>query len=296
VIGDSVEYVTSGQAGEMKVAKIFEQKISKESCKKRYYRGDTSSVLVTRNTSDLLPPTSFKHFPKTAGVVLDIGANIGIYGMYSGVQKCLTFMFDAQPICQRYLRAGIKENRISQNAFVVPFPVGDVSAPIELDNSSHCFAVYRTVTGQQDNMWKQKEQSKGSTFQAIQLRLDDFFRDAIDTGTVPRILVVKLDVEGYEHKVLLGMAQLITTKAIDDMIVELSPRFWDQFGFNRSEVAHTIVSILWDQGGLTNVTMFGNGQETDMTILDRRHLLSTIETGIPSGQNDFHFQRAVQSD
>jgi hypothetical protein len=52
-------------------------------------------------------------------IVLDIGANAGIYGMYaSALGGCTTYFFDIQEECQKWIGQSIVKNRFTDRAYV----------------------------------------------------------------------------------------------------------------------------------------------------------------------------------
>ena len=157
LVGDAVDFVMDGINGEGKISKIFQQKASECSHSK--------SNKVKRP------------------IVLDIGANGGIYGLYASKMGCHSLFFEIQPTCIRNIFYSIQKNNFQHHAHVIPHPVGNISNKIlELDQSSHCFGVYRVSTGSQHEAF-QKIQKEHSKFNASIVRIDDVFQlDNINEG------------------------------------------------------------------------------------------------------------------
>ena len=73
---DIVRWIVNQMSGEGKVSKVF------------------TTYLGKHNRCN---PTSSNR----SSIVLDIGANAGVYGLYAAARNCTTYFFDVQPICQR---------------------------------------------------------------------------------------------------------------------------------------------------------------------------------------------------
>lgn len=261
-IRDPVTFVLNGNIVEKKIASIFESILSKE-CATKF----------------------------AVPLVLDIGANYGLYGIYSAIMGCTTYMFEVQPMCQQYIYAATAMNRVSSHTHVIPHIVGnDVFKTIEVDASSHCFGVYRASRGNQLAAWKRGQRGgKKSTMSSTIIKIDDIFSSAISSGSMPRVALVKIDTEGYEYNVLNGMSKLLSSSMVRAVIIELSPVYWPYFKLKRSDVSASVVSILWDQG-FTKVTMITNEDSLDIRIPDRASLLNELNDGILDGHQVFLFE------
>ena len=144
VLGDAVDFVMDGKNGEVKIAKIFQQKTAQ---------------------CDKLKAGS-------RPIVLDIGANGGIYGLYAAKRGCHSIFFEIQPTCVRNIFYSIQKNHFQSHAHLIAHPVGNITNKIlQLDQSSHCFGVYR-VTGSQHEVFN-KIQTDKTKFNASMVRIDD---------------------------------------------------------------------------------------------------------------------------
>lgn len=103
--------------------------------------------------------------------------------------------------------------------------------------------------------------------------------------------MVKIDTEGAEAMILHGMKNLLQSGKIQELTVELSPDFWPAYGWSKSFVAETVLTLLWDNG-YQNVTVFGNhgvrGTQPDQVVRDRQDMERFVHWGIPH-QQDVHF-------
>ena len=161
--GDAIDYVVDGANGEKKIGNVFKNKLK-----------ECSSVLPSS-------PDEQKAVTRRP-VVLDIGANAGIYGLYAGKMGCQTYFFEIQPVCIRNIYSSILINSMDGHASIIPFPVGnETNKVIELDESSHCFAIYRVSTGNQHEEYE-KHQKVHCTFKTKSVRIDDVFHHAMQTS------------------------------------------------------------------------------------------------------------------
>lgn len=155
---DSVDFVLQGWSGEPQVAVAFQNKLAHEK----------GNACFTSNH-------------RSRPIVLDIGANGGIYGMYSAMMGCSVYFFDVQPACVNGIYLSTVMNGISHRAHVIHRPVGNVSKDIELDVSTNCFGAYRTSTGNQHKEYNTKQEVKGKTTMQM-IRLDDIFAKSLQDG------------------------------------------------------------------------------------------------------------------
>lgn len=268
--GDIVEYVTSGANGEGKVSSIFKEILPKFCNMQNHHNNQIGH-----------------HSPS---MVLDIGSNYGIYGIFAAMHGCQTYMFEIQPSCHVRILAAIRMNRLASHAFLVPFPVGNETLKnMEVDASRvNCYGTFRPG-GKQFTVWQKQETIKEKV-QTKMFRMDDFLQLS-QMHANQKIPIIKIDTEGYEVKVLSGMKRLLGSPYVQNVIVELTPQLWSNYGIEFAAGSETVAACLWDQG-LQNVTKFGNYANPDEIIITREHLLTTLSSMWSSNeQNDFHFRR-----
>ncbi len=268
-IGDTVDYVLNGQNGEKKVSNIFSKVLQGGACSKH-------SSCGIRNP-----------------IVLDIGANMGIYGLYAGMKGYQTYMFDVQKSCQRDIFAAITMNHLLGHTFVIPFAAGSEATTIEIDQSTHCYGVFRLSKGQQHEIYTKNDgQAKLKPLATQMYSLDSIFHQQL-LQNKRFILLTKIDTEGYEYKVVSGMKNILKDGLIKHLIVEISPYLWTNYGFERRKVADLFSEALWD-AGYQSVVAFGNFDEDDKVLHSRDELHSYISSGT-FRQRDFHFERTISS-
>ncbi len=153
-IGDGVDYVTEGHNGELKVGQSFQRK------------------LIECNAHTSGGPQAGRY--KVRPIVLDIGANGGIYGLYAAYKGCQTYFFEIQPACIRNIYSSILINNFVSHANIIPHPMGnDSSSVISLDETSLCYGIYRLSTGNQHKEYQKNEKNLGKKFDAKMHTVDE---------------------------------------------------------------------------------------------------------------------------
>lgn len=218
----------------------------------------------------------------SSGDVLDIGANTGIYGLVAASHGFNAFLFDYQPQCQEWQRAAIVINHLEHLAHVVPHALGRTdNLTLRVSPQIPCVGHLRASTAY--TFHQQVEGLDPRSFYNITTkRLDDLY-------TGERVLLVKIDTEGFEAEVISGMTRLLREKRIANILMECSPVIWREFRMDRRRVAEEIAG-LWD-AGFTDVTFFRNQQEAgeDMHFANRSHFLDTLQRG-NFEQNDVYLR------
>lgn len=224
-----------------------------------------------------------------SGDVLDVGANSGIYGLLAASYGFNTLLFDLQPQCHTWLRAAIHVNRLDALARVMPYAIGRTNTQqLSVSNATPCIGALRPSTATTFSA-QTAGIDRASFYSVTTRRLDDVY-----TG-VRRIMLIKIDTEGFEAEIITGMTRLLAEGRVDNVIVECSPVIWREFNMDRARVAAEIAA-LWD-AGLTNVTFFLNQGESgaDLLIESRGQLVDTLRFRSFS-QNDILFRRPVGGD
>lgn len=292
---DIIQWVESGKEGEGKVSLAFEREL-------RVGPGGSD-----QHESGFC--VEYKHRREDKGhglnrpIVLDIGANAGIYGMYAASLGCAAYFFDIQEICQRWIAMAIRKNGYDHRAFVVPFAVGNETRPFSYDKKSNsCHGVFSlSSTGTEYFLDSMKTSEAGA---AKQIRVDDMFADLMRNHSVPTIPMIKIDTEGFEAWVLAGMGDLLryidptTGKGVvRNMVVEIAPERWAGLpnALKRTDVAKLVCELVWDVGFQEVVAFSNNFVCCDKKFSHRDDLFEYISTGeFPDNSQDFHFRRIVE--
>lgn len=131
----------------------------------------------------------------TEGLALDIGGNIGNHALWFSRRFQAVHTFEPNPATVELLRFN---SRWGRNLSVHALGLGDQAGEFELQENSENFGGSSIRQG--------NEETSASTVRIRVERLDDL---PIDTSA---LCFMKIDVEGFESKVLLGAAQTIAQR------------------------------------------------------------------------------------
>lgn len=140
----------------------------------------------------------WSHFSQVSNTIFDIGANTGIYSLYSKTynRNAMVYAFEPQPNIFSILEKNNNINRydilcyqlaISQESSKLPF----------YNTGQDTFLTKNTTVGSLNKEWRLEDQY---SIMVESLRLDDF----ILKYDILKIDLIKIDVESYEFEVLKG--------------------------------------------------------------------------------------------
>lgn len=142
----------------------------------------------------------FCHFLRADDLLLDIGANVGVYGLLSAKSTgCRVIACEPAPDTFRTLSDNVRLNRLDDRIELHRIAAGDAEGTLTLSVGKH--GLNHVVRGD------------GTT--VPQRRLDDIIGDR-----VPHAL--KLDVEGYEMHVLRGAPRILANPDFKVVMVEIN--------------------------------------------------------------------------
>jgi len=155
---------------------------------------------------------------KPGEVMVDVGANVGMYSIFSAiVQGVRVYAFEPESQNYALLNSNIALNGLS----------GQVTAyPLALSDRSGADALYLsdfTAGGSCHSFGEQVGfdlKPRGSAFAqgAFSMPLDQL----VSSGAVPVPDHIKLDVDGFEHKVIAGALQTLQDPKVKSVLVELN--------------------------------------------------------------------------
>ncbi len=160
-----------------------------------------------------------KNFKKNS-VFFDIGANVGIYSLFAAKLSHKVLSFEPESHNFLALNLNINDNNLEEKVIAYPISI-DQSMKISTLNifkfrfggSGHSFGRPITSDGKQ---FKPSSHTQGS----ISITLDKFCEEV---KIYPEF--VKIDVDGNELRVLKGMINLLSTKKIKSLLIELNQDF-----------------------------------------------------------------------
>ncbi|MDF1613100.1 FkbM family methyltransferase [Stygiobacter electus] len=166
------------------------------------------SISSFRNVENL------KKYIKQVNTVIDVGANIGQFTLAVNYYFPNLKIYSFEPSKLAYKRL-IKSLGNNKNVILFNFGLGDVDGEIEFyENSFDQISSFSKIDLSNNN--KVYKKSKSVTTKAVIKKLDDIFNTI---NVIPPVLL-KLDVQGLEDRVLMGA--LKSLKSIDYILLELA--------------------------------------------------------------------------
>lgn len=181
-----------------------------------------------------------------SGVFFDIGANIGLYSMYYAKKmKCPVYAFEPSFLNLRLLARNIHENDLNELVKIIASPLADVNmfsnftlSSTEEGGALSAFAVDYTYNGLPIH--------SSLKYSTLGFSLDYM----LDQGLIQdRPSLIKIDVDGIEHLILMGAIKTLSHPSCKSVLVEINENFLEQ-----SERAHKVLTecgfMLESKGGV----------------------------------------------
>ena len=149
------------------------------------------------------------------GLVLDIGANFGYYTFMSAAMGCRVVAWEPVPKFSAFLRYGLLRN-LFVNSVEHRERVVSSESGRELTMEVPTTGIWGTAGIGGKNIAADQKKSGTEKVKAMSERVDDF---------VPpqKVLVMKIDVEGFEPGVLASSKGLLQGGKVENIITEYSP-------------------------------------------------------------------------
>lgn len=153
------------------------------------------------------------------GVFLDVGANVGIYTIYASVIRGVrTFAFEPESQNFALLNKNIVTNKLSGRVLATCAALSD---QIELDRlylsefrtGSSCHSFGEEVG------FDLKKRHSPYMQGCVSLTIDSL----VDNGDIEIPNYIKVDVDGFEHKVLLGAENTLARPEVEEILIEINP-------------------------------------------------------------------------
>lgn len=137
-----------------------------------------------------------KALEKEGGILLDIGANFGLFTIKTAkLPKAYVFSFEPSSRELSRLHTNIRLNKL-KNVVVFPFALAEKNGTAYLNICDDSNQGMNSLVNSFSNDWKEQVQC---------FALDNLF----DSKLTSEIRIIKMDVEGFEYNVLLGMDNLL---------------------------------------------------------------------------------------
>lgn len=155
----------------------------------------------------------------------DIGANIGLYAIYAAKKKLKVICFEPSTNNTRILSRNISKNNMHNQIYLFPIALTDVENKFLTMNESNI------VEGSAHNSFGQNLDYEGKSFEPKCKY--SIFGTSIDRIIKDRILEkpnhIKIDVDGFEHLILSGARNLLSTNELKTVLIEINENYKEQF-------------------------------------------------------------------
>lgn len=155
-------------------------------------------------------------------VLWDIGANVGLYSIYAAkARDCRVYAFEPSVFNLELLARNIHLNGEQQKIVIVPVALSDAIGPSLFKMSSTAWGGALSTFGQD---FDQHGQTLQSVFEYQTMGLT--MVDAHLLLQIPLPLYIKIDVDGIEHFILRGGAEVL--KQVESVLIEINDDFAEQ--------------------------------------------------------------------
>jgi len=215
----------------------------------------------------------------SAPLFLDVGSNSGFYGLNAISHGCDAVFFDVQPGCNKVVNAALLVNDFGSRGVVMAAGLSDRAGIVRAKSSSTCsfdsgrFPVSAIESGTLDEgdvevplvPLSRLLLSASSSASA----LTSSASAAKPWASTSQIFMIKIDTEGLEQRVLAGAMPLFKGRAVEHVIVEMTPgfQFWEKNGVRPADVAATMRDIAACGYSFTRLHLNAGGDK-DRTLTD----------------------------
>lgn len=168
--------------------------------------------------------TWLKAHIKPGDVVLDVGAQIGLYAIFFARwvgEGGRVVAFDPSPDAQKLMQRHVRENRLGDRISLVGSAVG----------AEDGMAVFQAAGADAQNSLVSRS---GDTVRRKSIQVPISRLDSYCSSHQIRPNVIKIDTEGWELPILRGAGQLLRDESIT-WVVEMHPYAWTDAGYTRAD-------------------------------------------------------------
>lgn len=155
----------------------------------------------------------FKNSLKKGDIVLDLGANIGLYSLSAAKivgNSGKIYSFEPDPITFKNLKKNIESNKCD-NVELINKAVSNKTGTIAFTSSEN-------ISSRSKNHIKSDDEPESNSIKIHTIKIDDFFENKVNV-----INVIKMDIEGAEFEALKGMKKIIDKNKHLKIFLEFSP-------------------------------------------------------------------------
>jgi FkbM family methyltransferase len=135
-----------------------------------------------------------------APLVVDVGANLGYFTNFAAALGCRVYSFEPLPLINRMLKTSVALNGFQNQVKLFENVVSDVNKEVYMKVVNRNWAFSHVVDHNESTIVRQA------------VRLSDVVKEDV--------LLLKVDVEGFEHEVMDGARALVDSFNVENMVVE----------------------------------------------------------------------------
>lgn len=152
-------------------------------------------------------------------VLLDVGANIGLYSLYAATARhCRVYAFEPESQNYALLNRNIQANGLDERITAFPCALSDRVGLDRLYLSEFALGASCHSFGAEVDF---KLEARAAPFAqgCASWTLDA----AVTAGVLPVPRYIKIDVDGFEHKVIAGARDTLAGNGVEELIIEVNP-------------------------------------------------------------------------
>ena len=201
----------------------------------RWICGTEGELSVVAAMRRVLEPACAQAAPGRS-LVLDVGSNSGMYGLMAIAAGCPAIFFDLQPGCNKVVTGALLANGWTDRGLVVAGGLSETSGTVKVSSAGTC--------DMESGRFPLNVQEAGTADEGdVSVPTEPL---ATFIGPDTRILLMKVDTEGFEQRVLAGCMPYFERRLVKHVIVEVTPghKAWETRGIDVAEVAATFERIV----------------------------------------------------
>jgi FkbM family methyltransferase len=155
-------------------------------------------------------------------VLWDVGANVGLYSVYAAKKNnCKIWAFEPSVFNLELLARNIYLNGLTNNICIVPIALSDELGSNQMRMTSTEWGGALSTFGETFG-WDGEAIRQVFEFKTIGLSM----ADAVQKLSIPQPDYIKMDVDGIEHLILKGGAEVL--KSVKGVLIEVNDAFHEQ--------------------------------------------------------------------
>lgn len=175
-------------------------------------------------------------------VLWDVGANVGLYSIYAAKKsRARVFAFEPSVFNLELLARNIFLNELQNHITIVPLALNDSIGPSLFKMSSMAWGGALSTFGQDFNQHGGKLDSVFE-YQTMGIGMSD----AINMLRIPMPRFIKVDVDGIEHFILRGGADVL--QQVESVLIEIDDGFVEQAEESACHLRNAGLTLLQKHG------------------------------------------------